>query len=45
MTEWYWPIRVERVQALPRNQMGKAERARLRVWLANETRPATAITA
>ena len=36
MTEWYWPTRVERVEALPRNQMGKVERARLRTWLASE---------
>jgi cyclohexanecarboxylate-CoA ligase len=37
MTEWYWPTRVERVEALPRNHMGKVERARLRAWLASET--------
>lgn len=43
--EWYWPTRVERVEALPRNQMGKVERARLRAWLASETGLATAITA
>ena len=36
MTEWYWPTRVERVEALPRNPMGKVERARLRTWLASE---------
>ena len=36
MTEWYWPTRVERVEALPRNHMGKVERARLRTWLASE---------
>lgn len=36
MTEWYWPTRAERVEALPRNQMGKVERARLRAWLASE---------
>jgi cyclohexanecarboxylate-CoA ligase len=36
MTEWYWPTRVERVAALPRNQMGKVERARLRTWLAGD---------
>jgi cyclohexanecarboxylate-CoA ligase len=36
MTEWYWPTRVERVEALPRNHMGKVEKARLRAWLANE---------
>jgi cyclohexanecarboxylate-CoA ligase len=35
MTEWYWPTRVERVEALPRNHMGKVERARLRAWLAS----------
>ncbi|WIX76744.1 AMP-binding protein [Amycolatopsis carbonis] len=34
MTEWYWPTRVERVDALPRNPMGKVEKARLRAWLA-----------
>jgi non-ribosomal peptide synthetase component E (peptide arylation enzyme) len=28
MTEWCWPIRGERVEALPRNHMGKVERAR-----------------
>jgi cyclohexanecarboxylate-CoA ligase len=42
MTEWYWPTRVERVEALPRNQMGKVERARPRAWLASETGLATA---
>jgi cyclohexanecarboxylate-CoA ligase len=36
MTEWYWPTRVERVEALPRNHMGKVEKARLRAWLAGE---------
>jgi cyclohexanecarboxylate-CoA ligase len=36
MTEWYWPTRVERVGALPRNHMGKVEKARLRAWLAGE---------
>jgi cyclohexanecarboxylate-CoA ligase len=36
MTEWYWPTRVERVEALPHNPMGKVERARLRAWLASE---------
>jgi cyclohexanecarboxylate-CoA ligase len=36
MTEWYWPTRVERVEALPRNHMGKVEKARLRAWLADE---------
>jgi len=30
------------VEALPRNQMGKVERARLRAWLASETGLATA---
>ena len=30
MTEWYWPTRVERVETLPRNHMGKVEKARLR---------------
>lgn len=34
MTEWYWPTKVERVNALPRNAMGKVEKARLRAWLA-----------
>jgi acyl-coenzyme A synthetase/AMP-(fatty) acid ligase len=29
--------RVERVEALPCNHMGKVERARLRAWLASET--------
>jgi cyclohexanecarboxylate-CoA ligase len=38
MTEWYWPTRVERVEALPRNHMGKVEKARLRAWLAEQTR-------
>jgi cyclohexanecarboxylate-CoA ligase len=42
MTEWYWPTRVERVEVLPRNQMGKVQRARLRAWLAGETGLATA---
>ena len=36
MTEWYRPTRVERVEALPRNHMGKVERAQLRAWLAGE---------
>jgi cyclohexanecarboxylate-CoA ligase len=36
MTEWYWPTRVERVEALPRNHMGKVEKARLRACLASE---------
>jgi cyclohexanecarboxylate-CoA ligase len=36
MTEWYWPTRVERVEALPRNAMGKVEKARLKAWLAGE---------
>jgi cyclohexanecarboxylate-CoA ligase len=36
MTEWYWPTRMERVQELPRNLMGKVEKARLRAWLAGE---------
>ncbi|WP_326834919.1 AMP-binding protein [Amycolatopsis rhabdoformis] len=36
MTEWYWPTRVERVKALPRNHMGKVEKARLRAWLAGQ---------
>ena len=35
MTEWYWPTRVERVDALPRNAMGKVEKARLRARLAD----------
>jgi cyclohexanecarboxylate-CoA ligase len=34
MTEWYWPTRAERIDELPRNQMGKVEKARLRTWLA-----------
>lgn len=37
MTEWYWPTRVECVDALPRNAMGKVEKARLRTWLADMT--------
>ncbi|MEV4602969.1 AMP-binding protein [Amycolatopsis sp. NPDC049253] len=41
MTEWYWPTRVERVDALPRNHMGKVEKARLRAWLANQGEPPT----
>ena len=36
MTEWYWPTRVERIEELPRNHMGKVEKARLRAWLAGE---------
>lgn len=36
MTEWYWPTRTERVEQLPRNHMGKVEKARLRAWLAGE---------
>lgn len=39
MTEWYWPTRVERVAALPRNHMGKVEKAKLRAWLAGEAAP------
>lgn len=34
MTDWYWPTRVERVDALPRNHLDKVEKARLRAWLA-----------
>jgi cyclohexanecarboxylate-CoA ligase len=34
MTEWYWPTRAERIEELPRNHMGKVEKARLRTWLA-----------
>lgn len=34
MTEWYWPTRVERVDELPRNHMGKVEKAKLRAWVA-----------
>jgi non-ribosomal peptide synthetase component E (peptide arylation enzyme) len=41
MTEWYWPTRVERVDALPRNHMGKVEKARLRAWLAGQGEPPT----
>jgi non-ribosomal peptide synthetase component E (peptide arylation enzyme) len=43
MTEWYWPTRVERVSALPRNGMGKVEKAQLRARLdeALEDRVAT----
>jgi cyclohexanecarboxylate-CoA ligase len=37
MTEWYWPTRVERIEALPRNHMGKVEKARLRAWLGSGT--------
>lgn len=33
MTEWYWPTRVERIDALPRDHMGKVEKARVRRWL------------
>jgi len=33
MTEWYWPTRAERIEELPRNHMGKVEKARLRTWL------------
>jgi hypothetical protein len=40
MTEWYWPTRVERVEALPRNHMGKVERARLRT----RCRPGSAVS-
>jgi cyclohexanecarboxylate-CoA ligase len=36
MTEWYWPTRVERIETLPRNHMGKVEKARMRAWLARE---------
>lgn len=36
MTEWYWPTRIERVPELPRNALGKVEKARLRAWLAGE---------
>jgi cyclohexanecarboxylate-CoA ligase len=39
MTEWYWPTRVERIEALPRNHMGKVEKARLRAWLAGQAEP------
>ncbi len=45
MTEWYWPTRVQRVAALPRNHMGKVEKARLRAWLAGEVGPHTSDTA
>ncbi len=41
MTEWYWPTRVEQVEALPRNHMGKVEKAKLRVWLAGRAQPST----
>jgi cyclohexanecarboxylate-CoA ligase len=27
MTEWYWPSRLELVDALPRNAMGKVQKA------------------
>jgi hypothetical protein len=33
MTEWYWSTRAERIEELPRNHMGKVEKARLRTWL------------
>jgi cyclohexanecarboxylate-CoA ligase len=33
MTEWYWPTRAERIGELPRNHMGKVDKARLRAWL------------
>jgi hypothetical protein len=42
--EWYWPTRVERVEALPRNQMGNG-RGHGCVPGASETGLATAITA
>jgi cyclohexanecarboxylate-CoA ligase len=35
MTDWYWPTRVELVDTLPRNAMGKVEKVRLRSWLAD----------
>jgi non-ribosomal peptide synthetase component E (peptide arylation enzyme) len=35
-------VEMERVEALPRNQMGQVETARLRAWLASETGLATA---
>jgi cyclohexanecarboxylate-CoA ligase len=37
MTEWYWPTRVERVDAWPPNQLGKVEKARLRAWVAERS--------
>jgi len=33
MTEWYWPTRAERIGELPRNHMGKVDKARLRARL------------
>lgn len=39
MTHWYQPTRIERVEALPRNQTGKVEKARLRAWLAGTAAP------
>lgn len=35
MTEWYWPTRLERVEELPRNAMGKVEKAVLRAWMSD----------
>jgi cyclohexanecarboxylate-CoA ligase len=39
MTEWYWPTRVEQVEALPRNHMGKVEKVKLRARLAGQAQP------
>jgi cyclohexanecarboxylate-CoA ligase len=33
MTDWYQPTRLEIVDALPRNHVGKVSKAQLRVWL------------
>jgi cyclohexanecarboxylate-CoA ligase len=36
MTDWYWPTRLECVDALPRNGMGKVLKELLRRWLKGE---------
>jgi cyclohexanecarboxylate-CoA ligase len=35
MTDWYLPTRLEYVEALPRNHIGKVRKQLLRRWLAS----------
>jgi cyclohexanecarboxylate-CoA ligase len=36
MTDWYLPTRLEYIEALPRNDIGKLRKELLRRWLASE---------
>jgi cyclohexanecarboxylate-CoA ligase len=44
MTEWYQPTRLELAEELPRNAMGKIDKARLRTWLGTKDQEATPLT-